>query len=205
MKKPGARFKISVAQPFRAAPAAIGRPEGLRYHRPPGIFKCSATMLLSVLVFGCTGSGGVGAVSCGFAGPARDSSAATPRPGSEMPRSIVDPYLKIQTALADDSLDGVKANAGDIATAATALGAPAMKIDTTALQLASAAELDDARAKFGALSDAIDTYMTGLKLKAPEGVRVAFCPMAAKPWLQEGATIANPYYGKSMSTCGSFR
>ena len=53
--------------------------------------------------------------------------------------------LKIQTALADDSIEGVKANAGDIATAARALGAPAMKIDTAAVQLASAAELDDAR------------------------------------------------------------
>jgi HPt (histidine-containing phosphotransfer) domain-containing protein len=129
----------------------------------------------------------------------------TPEAGSAMPASIIDPYLAIQSALADDSTDNVKANAANIATAATALGAPAMKIDTTALQLASATELDDARAKFGALSEAIDTYMTGLKLKAPEGVRVAFCPMAQKPWLQEGSAINNPYYGKSMQTCGAFR
>jgi membrane fusion protein, copper/silver efflux system len=129
----------------------------------------------------------------------------TPKAGAEMSRAIVDPYLRIQAALADDSMDGVKANAGNIATAATALGAPAMKIDTTALQLASAAEIDDAREKFGALSEAIDTYMTGLHLKAPEGVKVAFCPMVQKPWLQADATINNPYYGKSMQTCGSFR
>jgi hypothetical protein len=99
----------------------------------------------------------------------------------------------------------VKANAGNIATAASGLGAPATKIDTAALQLASATELDDARVKFGALSEAIDTYMTGLKLKMPEGVRVAFCPMAQKPWLQQGTAINNPYYGKSMQTCGAFR
>ena len=131
--------------------------------------------------------------------------ANTPASGSEMPRSIVDPYLKIQSALADDSIDGVKANAGEIATAATALGAPAMKIDTSAVQLASATELADAREKFGTLSEAIDAYMTGLKLTAPEGVRVAVCPMVHKPWLQEGSTIANPYYGKEMPTCGNFR
>ena len=59
-----------------------------------------------------------------------------------MSRAVIDPYLKIQAALADDSMDGVKANAGNIATAATALGAPAMKIDTTAVQLASAAEIE---------------------------------------------------------------
>ena len=129
----------------------------------------------------------------------------TPKAGSEMSRSVIDPYLKIQEALSDDRMDGVKENAGNIATAATALGAPAMKIDTAALQLASAAEIEDARAKFGTLSEAIDTYMTGLKLKAPEGVKVAFCPMVHKPWLQTASTIDNPYYGKSMSSCGSFR
>ena len=122
-----------------------------------------------------------------------------------MPSSIVDPYLKIQTALAEDRVDEVRANAGNIATAATTLGAPAMKIDTAALQLASATELDDARDKFGRLSEAIDAYMTGLKLTPPEGVKVAVCPMVNKPWLQEGSTIANPYYGKEMPTCGSFR
>jgi membrane fusion protein, copper/silver efflux system len=129
----------------------------------------------------------------------------TPAAGTEMPRSIVDPYLKIQSALADDSTDGVKQNAGAIATAAAALGAPAMKIDTAAVQLAAAADLAAARDRFGALSEAIDAYMTGLKLKAPDGVRVAVCPMVQKPWLQEGSTIANPYYGKEMPTCGNFR
>jgi hypothetical protein len=159
---------------------------------------------LAAFALGCgAGSGGIGAVSCGFGGSTQ--AAATPAPGSEMPRSIIDPYLKIQLALAEDSMDEVKANAGNIATAASGLGAPAMKIDTAALQLASATELDDARVKFGALSEAIDTYSTGLKLTMPEGVRVAFCPMAQKPWLQQGSAINNPYYGKSMPTCGAFR
>src|SRR5262245_28720064 len=29
------RAESAVAQPFRAAPAAVGRPKGLRYERPP--------------------------------------------------------------------------------------------------------------------------------------------------------------------------
>jgi hypothetical protein len=149
------------------------------------------------------GLGGVliAAIACAPA-PATDQ---TPKAGTEMSRAVLDPYLKIQEALADDKMDGVKENAGNVATAATALGAPAMKIDTTAVQLASAVEIDDAREKFGALSEALDAYMTGLKLKAPEGVKVATCPMVHKPWLQADATINNPYYGKSMSTCGTFR
>jgi hypothetical protein len=122
-----------------------------------------------------------------------------------MPASIVDPYVNIANALAKDSLDGVKANAGTIATASSALGAPAMKIDTSALQLASAVEIEDAREKFGALSEAIIAYMDGLHLTLPDDVRVASCPMKQKPWLQRGSDIENPYYGSSMLTCGSFR
>jgi len=128
----------------------------------------------------------------------------TPAAGSTMPASIIDPYLTIQDGLARDSIDNLRANAGNIATAATALGAPAMKIDTAALQLASAGDLADARAKFGVLSEAIVAYKDGLHLTAGDGVKQAFCPMAAKPWLQKGETISNPYYGSSMPTCGSF-
>lgn len=136
--------------------------------------------------------------------------AGTPKAGSPMPASIVDPYVTIHDALAADTLNGVHAAAGQIATASTALGAPAMKIDTAALALSAAAEaaepdIKDVRAKFGVLSDAIVTYMNGENLTAPEGVRTAYCPMAQKPWLQKGDTIANPYYGSSMPTCGEFR
>ena len=134
----------------------------------------------------------------------------SPAAGAAMSRAIVDPYLKIQAALADDSTEGVHANAGAIVTAVTALGSPAMKIVGAALQLAAAAEAEppdikDVREKFGTLSETIDVYMTGLHLTPPQGVKVAVCPMVNKPWMQEGPTLANPYYGKEMSTCGSFR
>ena len=122
-----------------------------------------------------------------------------------MPSSIVDPYLKIQTALFSDSVDKVKANAGNIATAATALGSPAFKIDTAAAQLTSAGELPDAREKFARLSDAIITYMDGLHLTPPEGVHIAQCEATRKQWLQEGDSIANPYDGSSAPACGSLR
>jgi hypothetical protein len=129
----------------------------------------------------------------------------TPEGGSPMPSSIVDPYLKIQTSLFGDSLDEVKANAGNIATAATALGSPAVKIDTAAAQLTSAGELSDAREKFARLSDAIITYMDGLHLTPPEGVHIAQCESTRKQWLQEGDSITNPYDGASAPPCGSVR
>jgi hypothetical protein len=124
---------------------------------------------------------------------------------TEMSRPVIDPYLRIGAALAADSMEGVTANAGEIATAASALGALAFKIDTAAAQLTGAADLADARAKFGVLSEAIDSYMTNQHLTSPEGVRVAFCPMVLKPWLQKDGDLRNPYYGSQMLTCGSFR
>ena len=168
-------------QACQQRPDGPGRPKGLRYF---------ALLALTTVATACAPA------------PMTDN---TPKAGTEMSRAVIDPYLKIQAALADDSMEGVKANAGSIATAATSLGAPAVKIDTAAVQLASATEIDDARNKFGALSEAIDTYVTGLHLVAPEGVKVAMCPMVHKPWLQADATINNPYFGKSMQTCGSFR
>jgi hypothetical protein len=129
----------------------------------------------------------------------------TPPAGSTMPASIVDPYLAIEDGLANDKIDQLRANAGNLATAAAALGSPAVKIDTAAVQLASATDIGDARDKFGTLSDAVVAYMDGLHLKPGDGVRQAFCPMKQKPWLQKGDTIANPYYGSSMLTCGNFK
>lgn len=131
--------------------------------------------------------------------------AVPPVESGALPASIVEPYLTIQSALFHDEVAGVQANAGAIATAASALGAPAMKIDTAALQLAAASDLADARTRFGVLSDAVVTYMNGLHLAAPEGVRTAYCPMTQKPWLQKSASIENPYYGSQMPTCGNFR
>lgn len=99
----------------------------------------------------------------------------TPEARTPMPPSIVEPYLKIQAELYNDSIENVRANAGNLATASTSLGSPAMKIDMAAVQFASATELSDARDKFARPSEAIVTYMDGLYLTPPDGVQVASC------------------------------
>jgi hypothetical protein len=147
-----------------------------------------------------SGSGGTGAVSGGASVGATGSAT-----GSQLPASIVDPYLKIQAALAQDRMDEVRTNAGEIASAATRLGEPATKMNSAAAQLASAGVIADAREKFGTLTDGVVTYMESQQVRAPEGVRKAYCPMARKSWLQKGDTLANPYYGSSMPTCGEFK
>jgi len=131
----------------------------------------------------------------------------TPASGTSMPASIMEPYLTIEEALVKDDITPVRQNAGNIATASTSLGTTGFRIGTAASQLASADSLEMAREKFGILSDVLVTYMEGLKLNGGDGVKVAYCPMMKKPWLQKGEPLANPYYGAAseMATCGSFR
>jgi hypothetical protein len=115
--------------------------------------------------------------------------------------AMLDPYFRIQTALSDDKTDGVKADALAIKTAATSLGEAGTKIVATADALSSTSDLAAARAAFSALSDAVVAYSEKTKA-AGDGVHTMFCPMANKQWMQKGEKISNPYYGKSMLTCG---
>ena len=102
-------------------------------------------------------------------------------------------------------MDGVAANATAISTDAAALGKPADKIVAGAMDLQKAKKIDEARDAFGKMSEALIAYLDGQKRKPGNGVRVAFCPMKLKPWLQKDGAIQNPYYGSQMLGCGSFR
>ncbi|MGD9546698.1 MAG: hypothetical protein AB7V45_04020 [Candidatus Krumholzibacteriia bacterium] len=122
-------------------------------------------------------------------------------------------YLAIQTALAGDSLDQVGEHAsalGKLATVefdrrgevgAAGSGSPSAAITAAAAQLAGAKDLEGARRAFGDLSEAL--VRSGALIPAGQ-LKVAYCPMAGKHWLQTGNEIANPYYGSKMLRCGSF-
>ena len=138
-ESPAARAFMSVAEQTAAQISIASYPASRAHSLDGGAMSrtraCGggvATVALSMVLTGCA---------------PRPETAATPKAGSALPSAIVDPYLKIASALAKDSIDGVRANAGELATAATALGAPAMKIDTAAVQLAAATEIADARDK----------------------------------------------------------
>ena len=123
----------------------------------------------------------------------------------EVSRALVDPYLTIQTALVHDSIDGLTITADAIVQAARAVGETAGAIEQAAAGLAGATDLADARGRFGTLSDAMENYRKDRGLVWPDGVRQAYCPMVRKSWIQKAPRIANPYYGREMPTCGSFR
>jgi hypothetical protein len=117
---------------------------------------------------------------------------------------ILTAYLTIQRALADDSLTGVKARAHDIAVEAARGGPAEQPVMAAANRFERVTDLSSARLAFGALSDAMLISAKRTRGSLDPGVKVAYCPMARKYWLQTGVTIENPYYGATMRTCGRF-
>jgi hypothetical protein len=103
-------------------------------------------------------------------------------------------YIDAASALADDNLEKAK----------TALKALAKESSGELQKLAEAAadtgDIAATRERFKALS-AVAT-----KMELPEGYAVALCPMykGGSKWVQKKDTLRNPYFGKTMLTCGSF-
>jgi hypothetical protein len=124
---------------------------------------------------------------------------------ADLPAALVDPYLQVQVALASDQFAGIADHAKAIEAAATALGADAAKVVDGAKKLAVAKDIAAARTAFGDVSQALAAYAEKTKSGFGPGVRLAYCPMVDKPWLQKDSQIRNPYYGASMLTCGSFK
>ena len=125
---------------------------------------------------------------------------------------VVEEYLKIQEALADDRTDGVKSAAEKVAALSdnldpnTVTGEHAMhykdvpaKIKTGALKLAQGKEINAMRAAFKELSKPMAMWAT---MSKPEGIYLMYCPMAKGSWLQTDEVIRNPYHGHEMLHCG---
>jgi hypothetical protein len=124
---------------------------------------------------------------------------------SDALKAIVGSYLDIQARLATDKLDGIKPAAQAIGQQGARLGAGGAPIVKAARALEEAADLKAAREAFGVLSDAVIAQGTAENWKDVPDLRVAYCPMARKSWLQKEEAIRNPYYGSSMLTCGEFK
>jgi hypothetical protein len=124
---------------------------------------------------------------------------------ADLPSALVDSYLQVQVALAGDQFGSLGPHAQAIATAATALGKNAEKVVAGAKKLGEAKDIAAARTAFGELSVALTEYAQSTKSSFGPDVKVAYCPMADKPWLQKDKDIRNPYYGAAMLTCGSFK
>ena len=85
------------------------------------------------------------------------------------------------------------------------MGKDGADIAKAASSLEKASDLKSAREAFGALTDAVLAAGNAEGWKDVEGVKLTFCPMVNRSWLQKDAQIRNPYYGKAMLTCGEFK
>jgi hypothetical protein len=124
---------------------------------------------------------------------------------SDAMKAIVGSYLEIQGRLAADKVDGIKPAARAIGEQAARLGAEGAAIVKAAKSIEDAADLKTARDAFGGLSDAVIAAGTAEGWKDLPDLRVAYCPMVKKSWLQKDDAIKNPYYGSGMLTCGEIK
>ena len=130
---------------------------------------------------------------------------AAPAIAAELPKSLVEPYLQIQAALANDKFGEVAVPAKAVEAAATTLGKDAEALAASAKKLSSVKTIEAARTAFGEVSDALVAYADKTKSELGADLHVAYCPMVNKPWVQKGEEIKNPYYGQSMLTCGMIK
>jgi hypothetical protein len=120
-------------------------------------------------------------------------------------QAILGEYVKIQQALASDSLKGVpEATAAIIATAKGNEGALPTAVVSQAEAVGKSTDIKSARAAFKPLSVTLIGAASSLKEKTGHFYE-AYCPMAKAAWIQADKNVANPYFGASMLTCGEIR
>ena len=115
---------------------------------------------------------------------------AAPAPDGVLPMS----YMDAATALSVDNFDKAKISLTALAKETTG------EMQTIAQNGANAADIAALRESFKELS------AIASRMQLPPEYAVAFCPMymGGSKWVQEKETLANPYFGSSMQTCGSF-
>jgi membrane fusion protein, copper/silver efflux system len=105
-------------------------------------------------------------------------------------------YEPVRAALASDNLAKAKSAAADLATVTEG-----KDVAAAAKKLAAADSIKDARDAFKAVSKRAVELAAG-----QPGYYHAHCPMVPGnqgDWVQTNEKINNPYFGKSMLTCGS--
>src|SRR2546422_11275700 len=105
---------------------------------------------------------------------------------SDQDKQFLVAYGKAHDALVADDLAGAKKAGADLG--------------PDGANLSKSTSLDEARSAFGKLSDKAVKLASG-----QSGYYVAHCPMKNKDWVQTSTTIANPYGGKEMVSCGEIK
>jgi hypothetical protein len=75
------------------------------------------------------------------------------------------------------------------------------KLRTDAQRISETKEIKQQRGHFNELSNNFFAMIKGLNANQ-QPVYQQYCPMAKGYWLSDNSAVKNPYYGKSMLTCG---
>lgn len=145
------------------------------------------------------------------AAPSEQPQVELPEDALALLRPILTNYDKVHLALTSDMTDGVAALGVAIAEAALA-ARPLVRDDALSALLADlenkgrmlgAGDIHAVRLTYGELSKSLVALVSAI---APlrEGRHVFECPMAKgyQKWIQTEPSLRNPYFGKSMLTCG---
>jgi len=119
-------------------------------------------------------------------------------------------YLAIKSALASDDADKTSKAATEFIKTASAVDYKLISEGNLTMLKKDATVISDARniasqrETFFNLSDNMIALTKEFKL-SEKPVYIQYCPMADGSWLSDEKQIANPYYGKSMLTCGNVK
>ncbi|HMQ43365.1 MAG TPA: DUF3347 domain-containing protein [Mariniflexile sp.] len=120
--------------------------------------------------------------------------------------AILDGYMNLSKALADDNGGHVKEAAKALLNEETALNETLMKKSLEAL--AESSDLQGQRMHFATLSKQLYTIFKEIDLKG-KIIYWDYCPMALEGkganWLSLNEKILNPYMGQMMPSCGSIK
>lgn len=116
-------------------------------------------------------------------------------------------YLRLKDALVASKADVAKEAAGKLKTSLTLIKEN-KNVLAEATKVASAANLEDIRKSFAALSTEMTTMVKGEQLSKGM-LYLEYCPMANNNtgayWLSNEKEIKNPYFGDKMLKCGSVK
>jgi membrane fusion protein, copper/silver efflux system len=141
-----------------------------------------------------------------------------PAEAGELFNPLINDYLSMQSALAQDNMTGLKVTADRMSAQIDSIlasdVAPTGMVEEyraglsalqKQLQAFSATDLETARTQFGHVSDAMASQLAHFVPPMQEPLVVASCPMWKKSpgrWLQAGEELRNPFMGQKMLTCG---
>ena len=116
-------------------------------------------------------------------------------------------YIVIKDALVTDNSDAASKAANDFIKSASMIDYKVLSegnldlLRKNASLIADSRSIETQRESFGQLSNNMIALTKEYKL-ADKSVFVQYCPMADASWLSAENAVKNPFYGKSMLTCG---